>query len=102
METPVSTHTLDSPVLKELNSQHSKYKLETMSEKCREAEFLDCLAFIAVGAIEKFVENDLKAEERKPYDQRNNVAVILGELFSRPLFNYVKHEINKDLCDPIA
>jgi hypothetical protein len=73
-----------------------------MSEKCRKPEFLDYLAFIGVGAIEKFVENELKAEEGKPYDQRNNVAIILGELFSRPFFSYVKHEINKDLCNPIA
>jgi len=73
-----------------------------LSEKCRKAGFLDCLAVIAVGAIEKFVGNELKAEERKPYDQRNNVAIVLGELFSRPFFSYVKYEINKDLCNPIA
>jgi len=73
-----------------------------LSEKCRKAGVLDCFAAIALSASEKYVESKLKAEESKPFDQWNNVAIILGELFSRPFFSYVKYEINKGLCDPIA
>jgi hypothetical protein len=29
-------------------------------------------------------------------------AIVLGELLSKPFFSYVKYEINKDLCNPIA
>jgi hypothetical protein len=72
------------------------------SKKCRKAGFFDYLAVIVVGAIEKYAEDELKEEEKKPHDQRNNVAIVLGELFRRPFFSYVKYEINKDLCNPIA
>ena len=71
------------------------------SKKCHKAGLLDYLAIIGLSVGEWFVEDALKTEEKKPHDQRNNTAIVLGELFSKPFFNYVKSEINKDLCNPI-
>jgi hypothetical protein len=44
------------------------------SKKCRKVGFFDCLAAIVLGASEEYVESKLKAEEGKPYEQRNNVC----------------------------
>jgi hypothetical protein len=50
---------------------------------------------------EKSLENALRKEEEKPFDHRNNGAIILGELCKLG-FNFFKHEVNRDLCNPIA
>ena len=72
-----------------------------MSEKCHKAELTDYLIYAIAYIGEKSLENALKTEEDKPYNQRNNGAIILGELF-RLCFSYVKFEVNKNLCNPIA
>lgn len=73
-----------------------------MNEECHKAGFLDYLFAIGLGVGEKLVEDAIKTEEEKPCDQRNDVAIILGKLLSKPLFSYVRYEINKDLCNPVA
>jgi hypothetical protein len=47
------------------------------------------------------LQNLLKIEEEKPYDQRNNKGILLGGL-CRIGITYLIHEANKDLCNPIA
>lgn len=72
-----------------------------MSKKCRKAELPDYLTYIIAYVGEKSLENALKTEEEKPFNQRNNGGIILGELCRLGL-SFIKYEVNKDLCNSIA
>lgn len=70
------------------------------SKKCREAEPLDYIVTSILYLGDKTLQNILKTEEEKQYDQRNNIGIIVGDL-CRIGINYLIHEANKDLCNPI-
>jgi hypothetical protein len=76
-------------------------RLTSLSVKCRKAETLDYVVVSLLHFGDKTLLNVLKTEEEKPYGQRNNKGIFLGEL-CRIGFNYLIHEANKDLCSPIA
>lgn len=80
--------------------KNQTYFTPKQEPKCRKADPLDYLIYISAHIGDKLLENALKTEEEKPYNQRNNVAIILGEL-GRFGFSFVKYEVNKDLCNPI-
>lgn len=73
----------------------------SLIEKCRKAETLDYAVTLLLYFGDKTLQSVLKTEEEKPYDQRNNKGIFLGEL-CRIGINYLIHEVNKDLCNPIA
>lgn len=69
--------------------------------KCRKADPLDYLIYGIAHVGEKLLENAVKTEKEKPYKQRNNVGIILGEL-GRLGTSFIKYEVNKDLCNSIG
>jgi len=78
-----------------------KYRLIGLTEKCRKAEPLDYVVTSLLYFGDFALQNLLKIEEEKPCDQKNNKGILLGEL-CRIGINYLIHEVNKDLCNPIA
>lgn len=73
----------------------------SLNEKCRKAEPSDYVVTSLLYVGDKTLQNIIKTEEEKQYDQRNNKGIIVGEL-CRIGINYLIHEVNKDLCNPIA
>lgn len=72
-----------------------------MTEKCRKTEPIDWVATLSLYCGDQILRNLLEDEKEKPLDQRNNIGIILGEICSIGA-NYLIHEVNKDLCVPIA
>jgi hypothetical protein len=72
-----------------------------LSDQCRKADISDYVVASLLYLGDKTLQNVLNAEEEKPYDQRNNKWIVLGQL-CRIGINYLMYETNKDLCNPIV
>jgi hypothetical protein len=71
-----------------------------LAGKRRKAEPIDYVVTLSLYFGDQILDNVLKTEEGKLFDQRNNKGIFFGEL-ARIGINYLMHEINKDLCNPI-
>jgi hypothetical protein len=70
-------------------------------EKCRKTEPIDYVVTLSLYCGDQILRNWLENEKQKPLDQRNNVWILLGEICSIGA-DYLIHEVNKDLCNPLA